>query len=142
MNQKNISLRPIYASLLLLLGVTIATSSARIIATPMPQLTAQKNTRPQQIQTTNPMQVRPQGSNPIWATDIDPQMLAVIEQLKAFKAPPYTELTGYQAREVPTATDAVMAILRKTGSPPMPAALNIAHRVIPGTTPQALPKLE
>lgn len=137
MNQKNISFRTIRMSLLLLLGVAIVTVSPGIMASPMPQLTAQMNTGPQ-IQTTDPMQVQPEGSNPAWAPDIDPQMLAVIEQLMAFEAPPYTELTAAQAREVPSATDAVMAILRKTGTPPMPATVDIAHQVIPGPTPQGV----
>lgn len=137
MNQQNISFRTIRVSLLLLLGVAIVTSSSRIMASPMPQLTAQKNTAPQ-VQTTNPMQVQPEGSKPAWAPTIDPQMLAVVEQLIAFEAPPYTELTGDQAREAPTATDAVKAILRKTGLPPMPAVVDIAHQVIPGPAPQGV----
>ena len=135
MNQKHISFRTLRMSLLLLLGVTIVTVSPRLMASPMPQLTAQMNTG---IQTTDPMQVQPEGSNPAWAPDIDPQMLAVIEQLMAFEAPPYTELTAAQAREVPGATDAVMAILRKTGTPPMPATVDIAHQVIPGSTSQGV----
>ena len=97
MNQKHISFRTLRMSLLLLLGVAIVTFSSRIMASPMPQLIAQTNTGPQ-IQTTDPMQVQPEGSNPAWAPDIDPQMLAVVEQLMAFKAPPYTELTAAQAR--------------------------------------------
>lgn len=137
MNQKNISFRTIRVSLLLLLGVAIVAFSSRIMASPVPQLTAQMNTEPQ-VQTTDPMQVQPEGRNPPWAPDIDPQMLAVVEQLTAFKAPPYTELTAEQAREVPTATDAVMEILRKTGLPPMPAAVDIAHQVIPGPTTEGV----
>lgn len=137
MNQKNISFHTIRVSLLLLLGVPIVAFSSRIVASPKPQLTAQTNTRPQ-VQTTNPMQVQPKGPNPTWAPNIDPQMLAVVEQLMAFKAPPYPKLTAAQAREVPTATDAVMAILRKTGTPPMPTTVDIAHRVIPGPAPQGV----
>ena len=137
MNQKHISFRTIRLSLLLLLSVAIVAFSSRIMASPIPQSIAQTNTGPQ-VQTTNPMQVQPEGPNPTWARDIDPQMLAVVEQLMAFKAPPYTRLTGAQAREVPTATDAVMAILRKTGTPPMPATVDIAHQIIPGPTPQGV----
>ncbi len=137
MNQQNISLRTIRVSLLLLLGIALVTSSSRIMASSMPQLTAQTNIAPQ-VQTTNPMQVQPEGSKPAWAPTIDPQMLAVVEQLIAFEAPPYTELTGDQAREAPTATDAVKAILRKTGLPPMPAVVDIAHQVIPGPAPQGV----
>ena len=137
MNQKNISLRTIRLSLLLLLGVTIVAFSSLIMASPIPQLIAQTNTGPE-IQTTDPKQIQPEGSNPSWAPDIDPQMLAVVEQLTAFEAPSYTELTADQAREAPTATDAVMAVLSKTGLPPMPAAIDIAHQVIPGPTSQGV----
>jgi hypothetical protein len=62
MNQKHISFRTLRMSLLLLLGVAIVTFSSRIMASPMPQLIAQTNTGPQ-IQTTDPMQVQPEGSN-------------------------------------------------------------------------------
>lgn len=137
MNQKNIFLRTIRLSLLLLLGVTIVAFSSSIMASPIPQLIAQTNTGPE-IQTTDPMQIQPEGSNPSWAPDIDPQMLAVVEQLTAFEAPSYTELTADQAREAPTVTDAVMAVLSKTGLPPMPAAIDIAHQVIPGPTSQGV----
>ena len=115
----------------------IVAFSSSIMASPIPQLIAQTNTGPE-IQTTDPMQIQPEGSNPSWAPDIDPQMLAVVEQLTAFEAPSYTELTADQAREAPTVTDAVMAVLSKTGLPPMPAAIDIAHQVIPGPTSQGV----
>ena len=135
--QKNISLRTVRLSLLLLVGIAIVTFSSRITASPIPQLIAQTNTGPQ-IETTEPMEVQSKASPPSWAPTIDPQMLAVVEELLAFEAPSYTELTGDQAREAPTPTDAVRDILSKTGLPPMPATLDITHQVIPGPTPQGV----
>ena len=135
--QKNISLRTIRLSLLLLVGIAIVAFSSRIVASPIPQLIAQTNTGPQ-IETTEPMEVQPEESAPSWAPTIDPQMLAVVEELLAFEAPSYTELTGEQAREAPTPTDAVRDILSKTGLPPMPATLDITHQVVPGPVPQGV----
>ena len=137
MNQKNIFLQAVRLSLLLLLGVAIFAFSSKIIASPIPQLIAQTNTGPQ-VETKDPMQVQPEESLPLWAPTIDPQMLAVVEELLAFEAPSYTELTAEQAREAPTPTDAVRDILSKTGLQPMPATLDITHQVIPGPAPQGV----
>lgn len=90
------------------------------------------NVRPR-VGTTNPMEVQPtRPSMPDWGPTIDPQMLAVIEQLTAYEAPPYPQLTPAQAREAPTATSAVNGILGKTGTPPTTPAVDIEHRLIPG----------
>ena len=137
MNQQNIFRRIIRLGLLLLFGVAIFAFSSRIVASPIPQLVAQTNTGPA-IETTDPMQVQPEESPPTWAPTIDPQMLAVVEEFLAFEAPSYTELTGDQAREAPTPTDAVRDILSKTGLPPMPATLDITHQVVPGPVPQGV----
>ncbi|MDQ3606137.1 MAG: alpha/beta hydrolase [Gemmatimonadota bacterium] len=90
------------------------------------------------VHTTDPMSIRPAGPPPAWAPGIDPQMLAVIEQLDAFEQPPLTELTGFQARNTKSPTGAVMALLMKTGMPPTPPMVDIAHRVVPGPTPQGV----
>lgn len=95
------------------------------------------NVRPR-IGTTDPMEVQPTGLAPDWAPTIDPQMQAVVEQLLAYEAPPYPQLTAAQAREAPTATSAVMGILGKTGTPPTAPAVDIAHQVIPGPTDQGV----
>lgn len=87
---------------------------------------------------TGPMQVQPQGPPPAWAPDIDPQLLAVIEQLDSFNVPPLQRLTPFQARMAKTPTDAVEAILMRTGMPPMPPRVDIDHRVVPGPTPQGV----
>jgi acetyl esterase/lipase len=83
------------------------------------------------VQTTNPMMIEPMGPRPDWAPDIDPQMLAVIEQLSAFEQPPFPEMTAFQARNAKTPAEAVMALLMKTGIPPMPPKVDIGHRVVP-----------
>lgn len=93
------------------------------------------NIRPR-VGTTDPMEVQPTGSAPDWGPTIDPQMLAVVEQLLAYEAPPYPQLTADQAREAPTATDAVRGILSKTGTPPTAPAVDIAHKLIPGPADQ------
>jgi acetyl esterase/lipase len=120
------------ASLALALG---AAAGAAALAWPA-GLSAQQ-TGPA-VQTTDPMQIRPEGPAPQWAPNIDPQMQAVIEQLTAFGAPPLPELRPDQARKAKTPTDAVQALLRKTGMPPMQPAVDIDHRVIPGSAPQGV----
>ena len=137
MNQKNIYLRRIRLGILLLFGVATFAFSSRIMASSMPQAIAQTNTGPQ-IEATDPMEVQPEESAPSWAPTIDPQMLAVVEEFLAFETPSYTELTGNQAREAPTPTEAVRDILSKTGLPPMPATLDITHQVIPSPVPQGV----
>ena len=137
MNQKNIYLRRIRLGILLLFGVATFAFSSRIMASSIPQAIAQTNTGPR-IETTDPMEVQPEESAPSWAPTIDPQMLAVVEEFLAFETPSYTELTGDQAREAPTPTEAVRDILSKTGIPPMPATLDITHQVIPGPVPQGV----
>ena len=137
MNQKNIYLRRIRLGILLLFGVATFAFSSRIMASSMPHAIAQTNTGPQ-IEATDPMEVQPEESAPSWAPTIDPQMLAVVEEFLAFETPSYTELTGDQAREAPTPTEAVRDILSKTGIPPMPATLDITHQVIPGPVPQGV----
>ena len=74
--------------------------------------------------------VRPVGPPPSWAPDIDPQMLAVVEQLMAFEQPPYNEVTPFQARMEKSATDAVVSLTMKSGAPPVPPLVDVAHRVL------------
>ncbi len=79
--------------------------------------------------------IKPKGPKPEWGPTIDPQMLAVIEQLQSFNAPLLPTLTAAQARQAPTPTDAVEKLLRKNNITPDPPAVDISHRVIPGPTP-------
>lgn len=83
-------------------------------------------------------QIKPQGPKPAWAPTIDPQMQAVIEQLDSFKTPPLYTLSPQQAREAPTPTDAVKELLKKRGITPTPPPLDIAHKVIPGPSPEGI----
>lgn len=85
-----------------------------------------------------PIVIKPKGPKPDWAPAIDPQMLAVIEQLKSFGTPPLHTLTPQQAREAPTPTDAVEALLKKNGIPVTPPDLQIDHKVIPGPSPEGV----
>lgn len=82
--------------------------------------------------------IQPEGPAPEWAPDIDPQMLAVIEQLKSYGTPPLHTLTAEQAREAPTPTDAVMDLLKKHNITPEPPKVDINHRVIPNNTEEGL----
>lgn len=86
----------------------------------------------------DPMQVQPQGPPPAWAPNIDPQMLAVIEQLDSFNVPPLPTLTPFQARMAKSPTDAVQAILMRSGTPPMPQRVDIDHRIVPGPAPEGV----
>lgn len=85
-----------------------------------------------------PVVIKPSGPKPDWAPDIDPQMLAVIEQLKSYGTPPLPTLTAEQARQAPTPTDAVEALIKKNGLPVTPPDLQIDHRVIPGPSPEGV----
>lgn len=86
----------------------------------------------------DPMMVRPDGPAPAWAPDIDPQMLAVIEQLQAFENPALPSLTAFQARNAKTPAEAVQALLMRTGVQPTAPSVDIGHRVVPGPTPQGV----
>ena len=86
----------------------------------------------------DPMNVTTDAPKPSWAPDIDPQMWAVVDQLKAFGNVPYPELTGFQARHEKTPTNAVMALLMQTGVPPQEPQVSINHRKIPVGPSQGL----
>jgi len=62
----------------------------------------------------------------------DVQMKAVLDQLAAFKAPPIEQLSPENARNNPTATDAVVAVLAKQGRPAVEMVGDISHQLIPG----------
>lgn len=49
-----------------------------------PIMVAQDQKTGPTIKSNNPLEIQPQGSNPDWAPNIDPQMLAVIEQFSSF----------------------------------------------------------
>ena len=93
---------------------------------------------PRELEQFFPQPIEPKGPKPDWGPTIDPQMLAVIEQLQSYGTPPLHTLTAAQARMAPTPTDAVEDLLKKKGVPPMPSAVDINHRVIPGPSPQEI----
>ena len=86
----------------------------------------------------SPMSVTTPAPKPSWAPDIDPQMWAVVDQLSSFGNVPYGQLTGFQARMEKTPTDAVMALLMKSGTPPSTPAVTISHRKIMAGPPEGL----
>jgi acetyl esterase len=82
--------------------------------------------------------IKPKGPAPEWAPDIDPQMLAVIEEFQSLNPVPYPMLTAEQAREEPTFKDALEALLRENDISPEPANVMINHKVIPNGTDEGL----
>ncbi|GHA76767.1 alpha/beta hydrolase [Pontibacter akesuensis] len=82
--------------------------------------------------------IQPNGPNPEWAPDIDPQMLAVIEQFQSYDIVPYPMLTADQAREEPTFHDALVDLLRENDISPEPAKVSVKHMTIPNGTGQGL----
>lgn len=91
---------------------------------------------PEPTRPVNP--VRPTGPAPEWAPNIDPQMLAVIEQLQSFNSPPIPQLSPAQARKLPTVKDAVEALLKKYHLPTKPANVDLSQRIIPGPSPEGI----
>ena len=88
--------------------------------------------------TTNPLLVLPMGPAPAWAPDIDPQMLAVIEELQASEPPTQTRLTPFQFRNAVSAAEAVDKLVKKVGQPPMPPKSDLAQGVLPAGPPEGL----
>ena len=83
------------------------------------------------VTTQNPGEIRPSGPRPAWAPTLDPQMQAVIEELAAYEAPPYVELTAFQVRNAPLPGDAVVSLLKKTGMKPAEPKVDISHKRLP-----------
>lgn len=70
------------------------------------------------------------------------QMQAVLDQLAAFEAPPFHEVTPRIAREMPSAADAVVAVLASRGETAAPEAVaDVAHRLIPGAEEDLLVRI-
>ncbi|MBZ9730699.1 alpha/beta hydrolase [Salegentibacter sp. JZCK2] len=83
------------------------------------------------INTNNPMEIQPMGPNPDWAPNIDPQMLAVIEQFMAFENPKVSEISPFQFRNAKLPVEAVMALLTKTGIEASKPKVDISHKILP-----------
>ena len=65
------------------------------------------------------------------ATTPEAQMKAVLDELAAFNAPPISKLSPENARNNPTATDAVIGVLAKQGKPALEMVADISHQLIP-----------
>lgn len=82
--------------------------------------------------------IKPNGPNPEWAPDIDPQMLAVIEQFQSYNVTPYPMLTAAQAREEPNFHTALVDLLNKNNISPAPANVTVKNMTIPNGTGEGL----
>lgn len=121
------SLKAKSSMLMALAAVLVLSSSCERLVDILPDKTPKKGDA-----------IQPKGPKPEWAPTIDPQMLAVIEQLESYGSPPITSLTADQARKLPTPTDAVMDLLKKHNITPEPPKVNINHRVVPNGTDEGL----
>ncbi|BAM04668.1 alpha/beta hydrolase [Phycisphaera mikurensis] len=77
------------------------------------------------------LDVQPAGEAPSFAPDIDPQMLAVLEEFQAFEPPKYPELTPFQVRMAVLPVNAVRSLAAKTGTPAAAPELDVRHEVLP-----------
>lgn len=66
------------------------------------------------------------------ASTPDAQMKAVLDELAAFDAPPIDKLSPENARNLPSAADAVIGVLAKQGKPAVEMVGDISHQLIPG----------
>ena len=74
--------------------------------------------------------IQPNGPKPSWGPTINPQMLAVIEALDGPSPTPLNLLTPQQARQQPTAADAVKKIMQKFAVPTPPMNVDTMGRDI------------
>lgn len=75
------------------------------------------------------------------ASTPDAQMKAVLDELAAFNAPPSEQLSPENARNNPTAADAVMGVLAKQGKPAVEMVGDVSHQLIPGPGGDLLARL-
>ncbi len=90
-----------------------------------------KKMKDPEIKTNDPMKIMPNGPQPDWAPNIDPQMLAVIEQFQSYENPSFKGATGFQYRNIKLPANAVMDLLHKTGVKPMESKVDISHKILP-----------
>jgi acetyl esterase len=69
------------------------------------------------------------------------QMKAVLDELAAFNAPPIDKLSPANARNLPTAADAVIGVLAKQGKPAVEMVGDISHELIPGPAGDLLARI-
>ncbi|MDT0651131.1 alpha/beta hydrolase [Autumnicola edwardsiae] len=83
-----------------------------------------------EVTASNPMEIMPKGEAPDWAPNIDPQMLAVLEQFKAFEMPKPVEMSAFQLRNAKLPAGAVMALLAKSGMSAKEPKVDISHKIL------------
>jgi len=83
------------------------------------------------MNTKDPMKIMPNGPQPKWAPNIDPQMLAVIEQFQSYENPSFKGATGFQYRNIKLPANAVMDLLHKTGVKSTESKVDISHKILP-----------
>ena len=75
------------------------------------------------------------------ATTPEAQMKAVLDELASFNAPPIHKLSPENARNNPTAADAVIGVLAKQGKPAVEMVGDISHQLIPGPAGDLLARI-
>ena len=75
------------------------------------------------------------------ATTPEAQMKAVLDELASFNAPPLDRLSPENARNNPTAADAVIGVLAKQGKPAVEMVGDISHQLIPGPAGDLLARI-
>jgi acetyl esterase len=75
------------------------------------------------------------------ASTPEAQMKAVLDELAAFNAPPIAKLSPENARNNPTAADAVIGVLAKQGRPAVEMVADISHQLIPSPAGDLLARI-
>ncbi len=84
-------------------------------------------------QVKSPSNITPSGPAPEWGPSIKPEMQVVIEKLISLGGKPIETLTAEEARQQPTPTDAVKAVMTEHHIPTPPALCEIVNKDIPVT---------
>ncbi len=83
--------------------------------------------------------IQPTGPQPEWGPTIQPQMLAVIEELGRLNPVPLTAFSAQEARTKPTFKDAVNSLLNKNGIAPPQFSVTNSEKMIPGANGVMIP---
>ncbi|MCY7330896.1 MAG: alpha/beta hydrolase [Saprospiraceae bacterium] len=78
-----------------------------------------------------PGELKPSGPKPTWGPTITDPMQTVIEKLMSFNAPPIPKSTAEEARQNPTPTDAVMALIKEKNIMVPPSMVDTMGKTIP-----------
>ncbi|HTD92221.1 MAG TPA: alpha/beta hydrolase [Chitinophagaceae bacterium] len=73
----------------------------------------------------------PKGPKPAWGPSIGSEMLAVLEKLKSYDAPPLETLSAGEARKNPTPARAVMDLIKENNMVVAPSACDTIGKNIP-----------